>query len=60
MRYGTPIWKRRPDPIRVFVTVEWPDGRVEVKLWQGRSVSAIKTAAREQYQGASLQFGKGW
>jgi hypothetical protein len=46
------------DRKRVFVTVEWPDGRVWVRLWRGWKVRRIHEAAKKEYPGAYLQFGR--
>lgn len=56
-RHGTPMYRARQDAC-MFVTVEHPDGEVEVVKWCGRNAAAIKKVAKEHYVGAKLSFGR--
>jgi hypothetical protein len=58
MRFGVPMYDRAEEKKRVIITVEWPDGRVEFRLWRGWRVRHIREAARAAYHGAYLQFGR--
>jgi len=42
----------------MFVTIERPDGEVEVVKWRGRNAMTIRKAAKEHYVGAKLSFGR--
>lgn len=56
-RTGTPMYAPRM-VCKVFVTIEYKDGRLDIKLWRGGSKDRIKEAARKFYPSdAKLQFG---
>jgi hypothetical protein len=57
-RFGSPMASKPSHSVcRIVVTVEWPDSRVEYKLWRGRSAKHIRAKAQETYRGAKLRFG---
>lgn len=56
-RTGTPMYQPRM-VCKVFVTIDYYDGRHDVRLWRGKNKESIKVAARKFYPAsAQLQFG---
>lgn len=56
-RTGTPMYAAR-QVCKVFVTIEYKDGKVDLKLWRGENKERIKEAARKFYPAdAKLRFG---
>lgn len=52
-----PMWEIR-QVCKVFVTIEYKGGGVDLKLWKGRNKKRIQEAARRFYPSdAKLRFG---
>lgn len=61
MRLGTPMYKRAAERLRYFVTVEWPDGRVDIRKWRGWRWHSVSRAAKAKYAGAvRVAVGRGF
>lgn len=55
--HGVPMYRPAAEKKRVFVTIEYPDGTVKLKLWHSWSVRSIRRSAKELYPTCHLQFG---